>query len=101
MPLDSQLRSLLQRWDDLRDRGLTATPEELCRDCPERVAEVRSLLRDLQALDPPGLTTPEPPTAPAAPARAGGNAPAAALAVSHFIAFGCDVIAQSAAFPMA
>ena len=50
MPADTQLRHLLAKWDELRDRGEELTPEDLCRDCPERVAEVRALLRDLLPL---------------------------------------------------
>jgi tetratricopeptide (TPR) repeat protein/tRNA A-37 threonylcarbamoyl transferase component Bud32 len=56
MPLDAQLRDLLDRWDDMRGLGPTPTPEDLCRECPGRLDELRILVRDLLALDPPGDT---------------------------------------------
>jgi serine/threonine-protein kinase len=84
MPLDAQLRQLLDRWDDLRDRGEAPTPEDLCRDCPERVAELRSVLRDLNALNPPDATAPEPTASPGGSAATYGDPPAAAFAGSRY-----------------
>src|SRR5262249_31697309 len=86
MTPDPQLLDLLERWEDLRARGATPTPEDLCRDCPERVTEGRALLRDLEAMDPPADTAPEPAAAPTGGPEAGGEAgaPAAALAGSRY-----------------
>jgi tetratricopeptide (TPR) repeat protein/tRNA A-37 threonylcarbamoyl transferase component Bud32 len=63
MPLDAQLRELLERWDDLRGLGPTPAPEDLCHDCPGRLDELRILVHDLLALDPPDDATAEPPPA--------------------------------------
>jgi hypothetical protein len=38
---DPRIESLLARWDDLKAQGLLPSVEELCRDCPELVAELR------------------------------------------------------------
>jgi len=41
---------LLLRWDELREQGRDMTPEELCRDHPELVEEVRRRIQALQAM---------------------------------------------------
>jgi WD40 repeat protein/tRNA A-37 threonylcarbamoyl transferase component Bud32 len=43
----SSLDDLVSRWQHLRQQGETLSPEELCADCPERVAELRERLREL------------------------------------------------------
>src|SRR5262249_44458301 len=45
MTLDERLVDLLMRAEDLRDRGTPVTAEELCRDCPELLPDLRRLLR--------------------------------------------------------
>jgi serine/threonine-protein kinase len=52
MRSDSQLLDLLDRWEELERQGAAPTPEELCRDCPERVADVRQALAGLRRLRP-------------------------------------------------
>jgi tetratricopeptide (TPR) repeat protein/tRNA A-37 threonylcarbamoyl transferase component Bud32 len=47
MPLDERISNLLMQWEDAREQGYTLTPEELCRDCPELLAEVE---RHVEAL---------------------------------------------------
>jgi serine/threonine-protein kinase len=84
MPDDTQLRDLLGRWEELRGRGETPDLADLCRDCPERLAEVRSVLRDLRRFDPPGDTVPGQPSTPAAAAAAGEDAPTEAFAGSRY-----------------
>jgi hypothetical protein len=42
---------LLLRYEEGREQGQSLTPEELCRDCPELLPEVRRHLADLQQLD--------------------------------------------------
>src|SRR5262245_50762671 len=42
---------LLLRWEELGDRGEPVVPEELCRDCPGLLGELRRRVRALQALD--------------------------------------------------
>jgi tRNA A-37 threonylcarbamoyl transferase component Bud32 len=39
-----QVHDLLKRWKELRDRGKPISSEELCRDCPGLLSEVRRLL---------------------------------------------------------
>jgi serine/threonine-protein kinase len=52
MRSESQLLDLLDRWEELERQGAAPTPEELCRDCPERVADVRQALAGLRRLRP-------------------------------------------------
>jgi serine/threonine-protein kinase len=46
----AQVSELLLHWEDLRRQGQTVSAEELCRDCPEHLAEVRRQLAALQAM---------------------------------------------------
>jgi serine/threonine-protein kinase len=64
---------LLLRWEELRAQGRAVSAEELCRDQPELVEEVRRHLRALEAVyrvprgaDQPAETLPEP-AGPSAP----------------------------------
>src|SRR5947209_1622729 len=41
MSEDPRLPVLLQRWEEARRHGAPVPPEELCRDCPELVDELR------------------------------------------------------------
>src|SRR5262245_4328499 len=47
-----RVEDLLLRWEELNERGESVTPEELCRDCPELLDELRRRVRALQALNP-------------------------------------------------
>src|SRR5262245_11978949 len=47
-----RVADLLLRWEELSERGESVTPEELCRDCPELLDELRRRIRALQALNP-------------------------------------------------
>jgi serine/threonine protein kinase len=49
MAADTRLDDLLQRYQEAHDRGQPVTPEELCRDCPELLADLRERIRRLQA----------------------------------------------------
>jgi WD40 repeat protein len=51
MPVDPRVLDILGRHEEMTERGQSVTPEELCRDCPELVAEVRRRLAGLRALD--------------------------------------------------
>src|SRR5262249_20514563 len=47
-----RVEDLLLRWEELSERGEPVSPEELCRDCPELLDELRrrvSALQDLNA----------------------------------------------------
>jgi serine/threonine-protein kinase len=67
---------LLLRWEDGRAGGATVTPEELCRDCPEHLADLRARIAALQAMD--SLLSNGPSTAPAAETPADSVEPGAA-----------------------
>jgi tetratricopeptide (TPR) repeat protein len=54
MSVDQRVLEALRRYEALQEQGQTATPEELCRDCPELVPEVRRRLDLLRA--PPAPT---------------------------------------------
>src|SRR5262245_39204490 len=67
------LGDLLLLWEERQEQGQPASPEELCRDCPELLDELRrriQALRDLRpALGPADATRAEgaagcPPTTP-------------------------------------
>jgi tRNA A-37 threonylcarbamoyl transferase component Bud32 len=49
MPSDQQVSELLLRWEELRAQGQRVAAEELCRDCPELLPEIK---RRLEALWP-------------------------------------------------
>jgi hypothetical protein len=62
MAADDRLTDLLLQWEELREQGRPVSAEELCRDCPELLDEVRRRLRFLDAVRPdcepaPGTTT--------------------------------------------
>jgi non-specific serine/threonine protein kinase/serine/threonine-protein kinase len=42
MSTEARLDSLLERWEEARERGGHLTPEELCADCPELIESLRS-----------------------------------------------------------
>jgi serine/threonine protein kinase/Flp pilus assembly protein TadD len=49
---DPRLVDLILRWEELREQGQSVTAEELCRDCPELLPEVRRAIQVLLALKP-------------------------------------------------
>jgi len=49
-PNGEQISELLLRWDELRDEGRDVSAEELCRDCPEFLPEVRRRIEALRAV---------------------------------------------------
>jgi WD40 repeat protein/predicted Ser/Thr protein kinase len=52
MSVDERLGELLLRWEELKERGQPVAPEELCRDCPELLEELRRRIQELQSLKP-------------------------------------------------
>jgi hypothetical protein len=48
---DERLIPLLVRWNDLRRKGQTVCVEELCRDCPELLGELRDRIEALLAMN--------------------------------------------------
>src|SRR5262249_2776166 len=69
-----RVEDLLLRWEELSERGESVTPEELCRDCPELLDELRHRVRALQALNPALDGISDPPTV-AARAPSAGTTP--------------------------
>jgi WD40 repeat protein len=77
----ARVSELLLRWEELRDQGQPASPEELCQDCPEQMPELRRLIQDLEGMRPALAAASEAATGPPAPAGDGdGAGPAPALA---------------------
>jgi hypothetical protein len=52
MSSDTSLNVLLVRWAEARRSGQAVTPEELCQDCPDRLAELRQQIRALELIWP-------------------------------------------------
>ena len=46
-----QVNELLERWELLRDQGIEISADELCRDCPELIDDVRTGIDELIAMD--------------------------------------------------
>src|SRR5262245_38295810 len=65
------VEDLLLRWEELSERGESVTPEELCRDCPELLDELRRRVRALQAVDQALDPAGSPPTVAALASYAG------------------------------
>ncbi len=51
MPEIRELDELLERWDDLRQQGQEVSAEELCRDRPELLAELKHRIHALKAMN--------------------------------------------------
>src|SRR5262245_24324328 len=47
-----QVIDLLLRWEELHEQGQDIAPEELCRDCPDLLDELRRRIQALQRLNP-------------------------------------------------
>jgi serine/threonine-protein kinase len=52
MSSDASTSDLVLRWAEARRSGRTVTPEELCRDCPGRLDELRQQIRVLELIWP-------------------------------------------------
>ena len=51
MTIDERVLDLLLRYEEACARGQPPSLEELCRDCPELLDEVRQRLGSLRAID--------------------------------------------------
>jgi eukaryotic-like serine/threonine-protein kinase len=51
MPLDSRIQDVLSRWEQACQHGREISPEELCQDQPELLAEVRQKIQELKAVN--------------------------------------------------
>jgi hypothetical protein len=54
----SHVVDLIVHWQETREQGRELTPEELCRDCPELIVEVKRRLAELQCVSASQSTAP-------------------------------------------
>jgi WD40 repeat protein/tRNA A-37 threonylcarbamoyl transferase component Bud32 len=66
MSVEERLADLLVRWEEQKEQGQPVTPEELCRDCPELLDELRRRIQALESLNPALATASSSPTGTAA-----------------------------------
>jgi WD40 repeat protein/serine/threonine protein kinase len=69
----SKLEDLLSRWERLREQGTPAAPEELCRDRPDLLGELRRRIHALQSVDQQLLSTRAPDAAAAGRPEGAGS----------------------------
>src|SRR5262245_44198237 len=50
MPL-TEIDDLLNRWEEARRSGTPISADELCRDCPDQLVELRRQIAALQFMD--------------------------------------------------
>jgi serine/threonine protein kinase len=48
---EDRLEELLDQWEDSREKGTPVSPEELCRDAPELLDELKRRVKNLDAFD--------------------------------------------------
>lgn len=53
MPESSQIDDLISQWERLQQQGQRPSAEDLCRDCPELLQEVRRAIQALERFQPP------------------------------------------------
>jgi predicted Ser/Thr protein kinase len=51
VPEETHLLELVLRWEELRDSGEAATPEQLCAECPELLPRLRERIEALKAMN--------------------------------------------------
>jgi tRNA A-37 threonylcarbamoyl transferase component Bud32 len=51
MAFDARLDALLERWEELQEEGIEASPEELCSNCPELLDEFKRRIEALRQMD--------------------------------------------------
>jgi serine/threonine protein kinase/tetratricopeptide (TPR) repeat protein len=84
MSTDPRLDELLLRWEEQRRQGHDTDPEELCRDCPELLAPLRSHIQALRAMDRMiDLDTPKEAATPLPPGERSSSGPLPARLTTH------------------
>jgi WD40 repeat protein/tRNA A-37 threonylcarbamoyl transferase component Bud32 len=89
MSTDEQLSNLVTRWEDARRHGQAPTAEELCRDTPALVDDLKQCIETLTQtlVNPPPVARPAPPetrVSVAPPTLGPAPAPAHAIAVPGY-----------------
>lgn len=57
---DARIEHLVERWKELREQGTPVSSEELCRDCPELLPELRNWLDVYMNAAEAGASSPPP-----------------------------------------
>jgi serine/threonine-protein kinase len=60
MSYANSISELLLRWEELREQGTSLTPEELCRDAPELIPDVKAQIQAILSMDAMLKSTPRP-----------------------------------------
>ena len=91
-------------WEDRRDQGGQVTPEDLCRDAPELLDELKKRIKALQSMDgllnceAPAITAPKAPTpqpvATASPRVAAASGPTHKTFEASFNLPGHEIISE-------
>src|SRR5262249_52334620 len=74
MSPDDRVLELLLRYDKKWEQGQAITPEELCRDCPELLEEIKRRIESRKSPGTPYPSTKEDPPYPSTKPSAGNNA---------------------------
>jgi len=53
MTLNDRVLVILERWEELREKGETVAPEELCKNCPDLLKEVTKCIEDMALVPEP------------------------------------------------
>ncbi len=59
MTKDDRIDDLLDRWEAMREQGVSISPEELCKDCPELLDTVKGQIEALRWLPSPDTSKDE------------------------------------------
>src|SRR5262249_21189438 len=82
MTNETRLSELIARWRELRRLGQPAPAEDLCRDCPELLDELRRRIEAVESSETATASTAGPPAAP--DAEAGQPAPACRQSLGRY-----------------
>src|SRR5262249_44595919 len=78
MSADARIGALLRRWEEAGQKGSALSVEELCRDCPELVDELKRRLNVWRSATPWEVTGASAPTPPSASGTEGTSSRTAA-----------------------
>jgi serine/threonine-protein kinase len=52
MTTKSRILEKLLEWEEIQSQGKSILPQDLCRDCPELIDQVKKRIKDLRAIEP-------------------------------------------------